>query len=177
MDIPLQLMGISNVDTIITIIIALAAFLLSIVNTWWILWRDRVRLQVVFNPASPMYNYSFEVRNLSYMSVTVPQATISLHRSKKKEILWKDPQPRIAKGLEGIGIAEVHHLLPLRMEPRTNMQIYFDASSGDHQLPLVNQLHDQGYGYVFVYTACGCVFRKKFTLLTPTDSTTGTRQQ
>ena len=160
----------SPIYEISTILIAFAALILAVINTWNLLARDMVRMRITSNPESKIYDYKFEVVNLSLLSITVSRVVISLCRSKKKamqSILWERPQIMESTTITVGGRpqeAKVHRTFPKDMRPRSNMEVYFNTASIEFQAEEVNLLHQSKHGYMFVRTACGKIFRKKFTV-------------
>lgn len=132
-----------KIETVSTIIAAFA-FILSVVNTWWILWRDRVRVRVVFDRQNE--NSPVEIRNLSYMPVNLSRVRLSLHRSKKKPTI---PVHTTIDSCDS---------LPRRLEPRSSVLVRFERFSEKS----IMQIKNRKNGYILVETSCGRLFCKKF---------------
>ena len=125
----------------IAIWIALFAAVLSLVNTWHVVNRDRVRLRVDwlgFMPVGESIGLACSVTNLSTMSVTLERIGIEL---------W---------GGEHMAFPEIVSFdgqrLPLRMEHRTHITLPLPPNTYEH--PRLAEVKE-----VFVTTACGRRFR------------------
>ncbi len=141
---------------------AIAAFLgasLGIVNFLHArLWRDKIRIRsdLVKRSVKSAPGLDFEVRNKSFLSVTITDADISLHRSASKPMLFVNAM------VSETFLSSKPHLL----EPRTSVTVRF-AGSGEEfyatePTPQKKRLHDQGYGFIHVKTACGKTFTDRF---------------
>ena len=136
----------------VDIITAVAAFLgasLGIVNFLHArLWRDKIRIRSDLDKRSvkSATGLKLEVRNKSFLSVTITEVGISLHPSASKPMLF------VNAVVSETYLSSKPHLL----EPRTSVTVRFVNSEQK------NRLHDQGYGFIHVKTACGKTFKDRF---------------
>lgn len=135
------------------IIIALVALIFSGINTAWLLLKDLVRVRIISDDRSCIkfldsIRLGFEIRNLSYIPVSLSNIRLALHRSGKKGVIHT--QYTIDGSVT----------LPRRLEPRTSVKVQtiFSVSEQEKNSYL---LENQDYIYVFIYTSCGRFHRRK----------------
>jgi hypothetical protein len=119
---------------------------LSILNTWRLFDRDRIRLKVQVRdhftslPIEGVNNFlGVTVVNVGYIAVTVSQIEFSLKKPKKHVLSF-------------IPFGPISDSLPKRLEPRTSMQV----------LTPPQVIFDKQFDYAtraIVRTQCGQVFR------------------
>ena len=131
----------------ITLAIASLAFILSLVNTCYNLFRDRIRVRVRTSTgifADGTTRICFVVQNLSYIPITISRAKIATREKMH------------------IPIVSTENPFPIRMEPRTS-EIIRSFSRGEK----IFLLNEEGKSAeiqtlpclnVFVETACGRKF-------------------
>jgi len=130
----------------VTLIIACIGAVLGIINTWYTLRREKVKLRVTplhtffGDPEKGILKLGIEVVNLSLFSITVSEVGF---RYK-------------IKGFNLLQIADYHgNSLPLRLKPRSSHTFYIDPPED-----LWNDNFDN-YHFAYASTACGRIFRGK----------------
>lgn len=133
------------VSTIIALIVSFIALIVSGIN---LILRDLIRVNIVFENKRHiemlgLHKFTFEVRNLSYMPVSLANIRFALCKSGKKGVIHTafdiDNSPS----------------LPRRLEPRTSVVVSTRFGDQSTQEKIVEKLEKQGYFYVFIYTSCG----------------------
>ena len=146
---------------ILTLITASAGVILGVINFLHArLWRNRIRIRADFNSKSldSPDGFEFEIRNKSFLSVTITKVTLSPLRHFNSPMLFNEAcvgeYPLV--------------LMPHLLKPRTSVTVRLSDFSGKtfytSTAPDMLRLRKQRYGFLFVETACGRTFRKKFGL-------------
>lgn len=129
----------------LSVVISIIAVLISASAHFSVWWRDRVRFKVEFKNSDPDF-YTFEVRNLSRIDITISRAEMSLHKSEEEEKLGFKAQK-----------------LPYRLESMSSFHLFFDTIPIESVEDL--EFEGKGKGHVFVYTpARKRPFRQAFDL-------------
>ena len=130
---------------ILTLIIAIAALVLGIINTRHAMWRDKIKLGIApgMTPdptgRSNIPALTVTVTNLSYISVTLAGVSLAL------------------KGEEEIISPPVVRSLPMRLEPRSSHTVLFPHFVTEEPHPrLADATH------ISARTECGHTVRCKF---------------
>ncbi len=131
---------ITLVTAIIGAVCGILGAILGIINTIHQLNRNRIRLKIIPNYAIPVggiehleVNFGIEVINLSEFPVAISDIGFLLHDGRKAP-------------LATVGCFEQPSKLPIKLEPRTSYQNYFDIDS----IGFSKQVE-----YAYVATQCG----------------------
>ena len=145
---------------ILTLAVGSAGVILGVINFLHArLWRDRIRIQADFNGRSldSTSGFEFEIRNKSFLSVTITGVTLSPLPDFDSPMLFTEA----TFGQQLLSSA------PCLLEPRTSVTIRFSDTGENFYVstaPDKQRLKKQRYGFVFIKTACGRTFRNKFGL-------------
>lgn len=130
----------------LTISVAIIALIVSLTS---MILRDCIRVRIAFDNKRyiemlGLHSFTFEVRNLSYIPVSLAKIRFALCKSGEKGVIHTACQ------------IDDSPSLPRRLEPRTSV-VVSTRFGGDHpaQEEIVEKLEKQGYFYVLIYTSCG----------------------
>ena len=138
----------SLIKDILVIGIAAVALILSLINTWHTMWRDKIKLRMhtveVFDSTTGKKMskiLAVNIVNLSYIAVTIDRVELFIEGANNKE--------------EILSFSEVSKQLPKRLEPRSNEIVKFVGVKNPN--PLTKKAT-----HVVAKTACGYTVRCKF---------------
>jgi hypothetical protein len=129
----------------VTFGVALLGAVLGVINLWWMLRKDTVRLKVrrmfAYGIQSTWRTVGVEVINVGFLPVTVTEVGFTT-------------RGRGAKRAPIVGDHLRQQALPKRMESRTDLTIYADPSAlTDERIKKMT--------HVYAKTACGLTFKTR----------------
>ena len=142
----------------LTFIVSTLAFIVSAWVLILMIQSRRVRLRAHLKEGGTysVTGWKFKISNVGDNAVTLSKVCLSLHRSKKKEVLW-DYHKVIVSGNRDC-------LLPYRLESNSTVEIRFTYHEGDvpRRQKEIKKIDQQGGGYISITTDCGAFRPLKF---------------